>query len=234
VTTDDGRPDRALAIYAHPDDTEVAAGGTLAAWADAGAEVRVVICTRGEKGTDDPGCDPDALAARRADEVAAGAHELGLSGWEILGYPDGEIGNTVELRGELVARIRSFRPDVVLSHDPTSVYFGQGYVSHHDHRSVGWAVLDACAPASASPLYYPDAGPPHQVATVLLSGTLEPDHFVDIEGSLDAKVRALLCHATQVDEHGTELSDAVTKRATETGRSAGLRQAEAFRLLRFA
>jgi LmbE family N-acetylglucosaminyl deacetylase len=193
-----------------------------------------VICTRGEKGTIDPACDPEVLASRRADEVALAAGELGLSAWEILGYPDGEIENTVELRGALVARIRGFQPDVVLSHDPTSVYFGQGYVSHHDHRSVGWAVLDACTPASASPLYYPEAGAPHQVPTVLLSGTLEPDHFVDIEDALDAKVRALLCHASQVDENGDELSDAVRRRATETGRRAGMRSAEAFRLLRFA
>ena len=59
-------PTRVLAIYAHPDDPEISAGGTLARWADAGADVHVLITTRGDKGSDDPDVDPDALDAARA------------------------------------------------------------------------------------------------------------------------------------------------------------------------
>src|SRR3954447_8827210 len=73
-------PSRALAIYAHPDDAEVSCGGTLARWAAAGAEVHVVVCARGDKGSSDPAVDPTELAQRRAAEVAAAGRALGVAG----------------------------------------------------------------------------------------------------------------------------------------------------------
>lgn len=225
-------PRRALAIYAHPDDTEVACGGTLAAWAAAGAEIHLVICTRGEKGSPDADVHRDELAARREAEVVDAAEVLGLAGHRMLGYPDGEIENTVDLRGQLVAALRQIRPEVVLGHDPTAVFFGSGYVSHHDHRTVGWATLDACAPAAASPLYFPEAGPAHQVSTLLLSGTLEPDAWVDVSSSLDAKVEALRCHRSQLPDDDALIADAVRSRAAEAGEHAGAAYAEVFRALR--
>lgn len=225
-------PERVVAIYAHPDDTEIACGGSLAAWAASGAEVHLVICTKGEKGSSDPGTDPEALARRRSGEVAEAAAVLGLAGHRLLGYPDGEIENTAEVRSRLVACLREVRPDVVFGHDPTAVFFGSGYVSHHDHRTVGWATLDACAPAAASPLYFPEAGPPHQVATLALSGTLEPDAGVDIDGFTDAKVKALLCHRSQLTDDDELVADAIRSRAEEAGRQAGHRYAEVFRALR--
>jgi len=228
------RPGRVLAIYAHPDDTEVACGGVLAAWAALGTEVHLVIVTRGEKGASQPDTDPELLAAERAAEVDAAARTLGVASHEILGYPDGEVENTVELRRALVEHIRRRRPSIVLGHDPVAVYFGHGYVSHHDHRAVGWATLDSCAPAAGSPLYFPEAGEPHPVEGVLLSGTLEPDTFVDIEGWLGTKIDALLCHATQVGSDRDTMADIVEQRAREAGRQAGLRYAEAFKALRFA
>jgi LmbE family N-acetylglucosaminyl deacetylase len=228
-------PARVLAIYAHPDDTEIACGGTLAAWAAAGAEIHLVICTRGEKGSSDPSTDGDELAARRQDEVAEAVGILGLAGHRLLGYPDGEIENTTELRGQLVACLREVRPDVVFGHDPTAVFFGSGYVSHHDHRTVGWATLDACAPAAASPLYFPDAGPPHQVRTLVLSGTLEPDAWVDVADHLDTKVKALLCHRSQLPDDDDDLvAEAIRSRAAEAGEQAGATYAEVFRALDLA
>lgn len=226
-------PDRVLAIYAHPDDTEIACGGSLAAWASAGAEVHLVICTRGEKGSSEPGLDPDALAEQRAAEVAEAAGVLGLAGHRLLGYPDGEIENTVEVRKRLVECLRELRPDVVFGHDPTAVFFGSGYVSHHDHRTVGWATVDACAPAAASPLYFPEAGPPHQVETLLLSGTLDADAAVDIADYADVKVQALLRHRSQLtnDDDGL-VGEAIRARAEEAGELAGHRYAEVFRALR--
>ena len=84
-------PSRALAIYAHPDDAEVSCGGTMARWSAAGAEVHVVVCTRGDKGSSDPGIDPAELADRRAGEVAAAGQALGLAGHCLLGYDDGAL-----------------------------------------------------------------------------------------------------------------------------------------------
>lgn len=223
-------PARVLAVYAHPDDPEVSCGGTLARWAAAGSDVHVVVCTRGEKGSSDPAVLTDDLAARRAAEMAAAAEVLGLAGHHTLGHPDGEIENTVELRGELVALVRNVRPEAVVCPDPTAVFFGPSYFNHHDHRVVGWATLDAVSPAAAQPHYFPDAGPAHAVSSVYLSGTLEPDVWVDISETVDVKAHALLCHESQIDETAEWLRIFVRERAEDAGRAAGVACAEGFRL----
>ena len=228
----DAVPGVVLAIYAHPDDPEVACGGTLARWAAAGAAVHLIIVCAGEKGTSDARADPTALAECRAAEVGAASRVLGLASHRILGLPDGEIADTPDLRATLVGTIRDLRPDAVVCPDPTAAFFGATYVNHRDHRVVGWAVLDAVAPAARMPLYFPDRGRPHQVAQVFLSGTLEPDVFVDIGSVLDLKTRALDCHRSQLGEAGEVLATAVTQRAEDAGRAGGVRYAEAFRLLR--
>ncbi len=223
--------ERVLAVFAHPDDPEVSCGGALRRWADAGGETRLVICNRGEKGSDDPATDPKKLARRRAAEVADAAAVLGVSSWELLDVPDGELENTSELRARLVGEIRRFRPDVVVCPDPTAILFGDSYVNHRDHRAAGWAALDACAPAAASPLYFPDEGPPHRVATILLSGTLEPDAYVDISATVDAKVEAIGCHVSQLDDPEV-VDQLVRQRAADEGRAIGAPAAEGFRCLR--
>ena len=235
MTVLDDIPERVLAVYAHPDDPEVSCGGALARWAAAGAEVHVVIACQGDKGSQDPSTDPVALAATRAEEVAAAASALGLAGVELLGHPDGDLDVTSGLKAQIVELVRRFRPDTVVAPDPTAVFFGDGYVSHADHRAIGWATLDAVAPAAASPLYYRELGDAHQVRTVLLTGTLDPDTWVDIESALDAKVAAIFAHRTQLADDAEEwLADFVRHRAEEEGRKAGVACAESFRRLRLA
>jgi LmbE family N-acetylglucosaminyl deacetylase len=225
-------PGRALAIYAHPDDPDVGCGGTLAAWSAAGSEVHVLLCTDGDKGSIDASVDPKELAARRAVEATEAASLIGLAGQESLHYPDGELHDDPGLRQALVAVIRRLRPDVVLCPDPTAVFFGQDYFNHRDHRVTGWAVLDAVAPAAGLPLYFPDAGPAHQVSTVLLSGTLEPDVWVDISHTLEVKARAVSCHRSQFPEGAEWATSAVREAAEDAGRTAGVPFAEGFRRLR--
>lgn len=225
-------PERALAIYAHPDDPEVGCGGTLARWAAFGAEVHLVIANRGEKGSADRTTDPDALAAHRADEVAKAVEVLGLAGVEHLGYPDGELDNDVALRARLLEIIRRRRPDAVVAADPTAVFFGDSYVNHRDHRELGWAVLDSIVPA-ASPLYGATVGVAHQVGLLLLSGTLEANAWVDIADVLDVKVAAVSCHESRLGGDPAVVAELLQHRAAEEGRRAGLVHAEAFRRLRF-
>jgi LmbE family N-acetylglucosaminyl deacetylase len=108
-------------------------------------------------------------------------------------------------------------------------------VSHVDHRTIGWATLDAVAPAAASPLYFPERGAPHQVGSLLLSGTLEPDVWVDISASIDAKIAALFAHRSQLAADADDwLGDFVRHRAEEEGKRAGVALAESFRRIRFA
>lgn len=229
ASPDDPRPDRVLAVYAHPDDPEVSCAGTLARWSAEGAEVHLLIATRGDKGAGDATVDPAALAETRAAEAAAAAAAMGLTGHVMLGIPDGEVENTTALREDLVRRIRAVRPEVVVAPDPTAVFFGGGYVNHRDHRGLGWAVLDACAPAAASPLYFPDAGAAHRVGALYLSGTLEPDTWVDVTDSLDAKIAALRCHASQLGDGAEWVDQVVAERAAAAGRDAGVPYAESFR-----
>jgi LmbE family N-acetylglucosaminyl deacetylase len=225
-------PERALAIYAHPDDPDVSCGGTLAAWAKGGCEVNVLVCTDGGKGSSDPEVDPKELVARRAVESAEAGACLGVTVREALDYPDGELEDNAVLREALVARIRRFRPDVVLCPDPTAIFFGQDYFNHRDHRIAGLAVLDAVAPAAALPHYFPDAGPAHQVSTVLVSGTLHPDVWVDISGTVEIKGEAVACHRSQFPDGVEWAVTAVRLSAEDAGREAGVAFAEGFRRLR--
>jgi LmbE family N-acetylglucosaminyl deacetylase len=227
----DDIPEVVLAVYAHPDDADVACGGTLARWAKAGAAVHLIVCTDGGKGTFDPEVTPADLAARRAAELEASSALIGLQSVTNLGYPDGGLADSDELRGTLVEWVRRLRPDVACGHDPTALFFGQEYFNHRDHRLAGTTLLDAVSPAAALPHYFPEGGPPHQVATVLLSGTLEPDVWVDVTETIDLKAAAVECHRTQFAEPGGWAGEAVRRRAEQEGRRAGTGYAEGFRRL---
>jgi LmbE family N-acetylglucosaminyl deacetylase len=227
-------PEVVLAVYAHPDDADVACGGSLARWAKEGAAVHLIICTDGGKGTMDPSVRSKDLVALRTGELEESSAVIGLRSVVNLGFGDGELEDSEAFRRTLVEQVRTLRPDVVCGHDPTAVFFGQSYFNHRDHRIAGTALLDAVSPAAALPLYFPEAGAPHQVATVLLSGTLEPDEWVDVSDTIDAKAAAVECHRTQFADQGGWAGDAVRRRAEEEGRRAGTRFAEGFRRLTFS
>jgi len=227
----DETPGIVLAVYAHPDDADVGCGGTLARWAKGGTVVHLIVCTDGGKGTTELRVQPKKLAAERASELEASSALIGLTSVDNLGFRDGELTDSDEFRRTLVARVRELRPDVVCGHDPTAVFFGQDYFNHRDHRILGLALLDAVAPAAALPHYFPDAGPPHQVATVLLSGTLEPDDWVDVSDTIETKAAAVECHRSQFAGQNGWAGEAVRRRAAEEGRRAGVAYAEGFRRL---
>jgi LmbE family N-acetylglucosaminyl deacetylase len=227
-------PGVVLAVYAHPDDADVACGGSLARWSKGGAAVHLIVCTDGGKGTTDPKVKSADLAAQRASEVEESAAVIGLRSVVNLGFPDGELQDSDDFRRTLVEHLRRLKPDVVCGHDPTALFFGQSYVNHRDHRIAGMVLLDAVSPAAALPLYFPKAGRPHQAATLLLSGTLEPDEWVDVTDTIDAKAAAVECHRTQFDEKDGWAGEVIRNRAEEEGRRVGIRYAEGFRRLSFS
>jgi LmbE family N-acetylglucosaminyl deacetylase len=235
MPTDAQTPASALAVYAHPDDPEISAGGTLAAWAEAGADVWVLITTRGDKGSPNPDADLEELTALRIEETAKAAALLGFAGHFHLGYGDGELTDDDALRGAITRHVRELQPQVVLCPDPTAVFFGDRYYNHHDHRVTGWATLDAVAPAAGNPHYFPEhlaeGLAVHHVQTVYLSGTLEPNCWVDISQTLERKIDALFCHASQLTETGEWFRQFLRDRAEEAGREAGVAYAEGFRRL---
>ncbi len=227
-------PERALAIYAHPDDADVSCGGTLALWARKGSEVHVVICTNGDKGSADAATDPVELSRLRAAEATKASDVLSLADPHILGYADGELADDTSLRFELVKLIRRIRPVTLLCPDPTAVIFGEDYFNHRDHRVVGFAALDAAAPAAALPHYFPEAGEAHQVSMALMSGTLEPNVWVDVSSTIEQKMAAVACHRSQFSDGGDWARRAVRMRAEEDGARAGVDHAEGFRRLRLS
>ncbi len=222
-------PSRALAIFAHPDDSDVAAGGTFARWALAGCEVFVVVCCLGDKGSSDPNENTEQLARRRWEELRAAQEILGVTGVQQLGHKDGELENDLQFREELVTIIRSVQPEVLICPDPTAVFFGEHYFNHRDHRAVGFGALDAAAPAAASPLYFPGAGPPTLIEVAYMTGSLEPNVFVDIASTVETKAEAILCHQSQLGETSEWFRSVVHERAEQAGYLAGVEFAEAFR-----
>lgn len=232
---DDTIPERALAIYGHPDDPEISAGGTLARWAAAGTRLWVVITTAGDKGSHDPGADADTLTEFRKEETARSCALLGVERHVHLGYPDGDLLDAPELRGTIVRLVRELQPDAVLCPDPTAVFFGDTYFNHRDHRVTGWAALDAVAPAAGNPHYFPEqlaeGLATHHVPRVYMSGTLEPNCWIDITDHMEKKIDALFCHASQLVETEEWFRQFLRERAEEAGRQAGVRYAEGFRRL---
>jgi LmbE family N-acetylglucosaminyl deacetylase len=218
-----------MAIYAHPDDADIAAGGLLAQWSSKGCDVHLVVVCDGAKGSHAPHADPTVVRDQRGAELQLAADLLGAATVTSLEIPDGEVDNDSSLRSTLVGLVRRYRPEIVLGPDPTATFFGGVYINHRDHRETGWAMLDAVAPAAAMPLYFPDQGEAHQVTQLLLSGTHEPDVVADVSSTIDTKVKAVLAHSSQLEGDAEEIRDVIYGRAAQAGRPIGVDFGEAFR-----
>ncbi|MFN8662938.1 MAG: PIG-L deacetylase family protein [Thermomicrobiales bacterium] len=226
-------PASIVAIAAHPDNIESWCGGTLARAIDQGSEVRLLLVTSGDKGSSDPAATAAAVAARREVEARAAATVLGISAVEFLGYPDGEVDNTPDLRREIVYWIRRWQPQVVFTHDPEHPL--PPYISHRDHRIVGRAVLDAVYPLARDHLNFPELQQqgvaPHAVREAWLFASSIADSYVDISAGFERKLAARLAHGSQTPDP-TALPASWRARAAEIGAAAGLPLAEAFTVLR--
>jgi LmbE family N-acetylglucosaminyl deacetylase len=230
-------PDRVLVVAAHPDDIEFGAAGVVARWVSEGADVRYLLVTRGDKGSDDPATDPGELAARREVEQRAAADEIGVSGVDFLDEPDGQVEPTLRLREQVTRAVRTYRPEVVMTHDPTVLFVNNEWVNHPDHRAVGAATVDAVFPTARDPLNFRehlDAGlSPWKVAELFLWSTNEANQLVDISATLDRKVAALRHHASQFS-HFDAVERWLRRRSEELGERAGYRAAEGFRRVTLA
>jgi LmbE family N-acetylglucosaminyl deacetylase len=230
-------PDRVLVVAAHPDDIEFGAAGVVARWVAEGSDVRYLLVTRGDKGSDNPATDPAELAARREVEQQAAAAEIGVSVVDFLDEPDGQVEPTLRLREQVTRAVRGYRPEVVMTHDPTVLFVNNEWVNHPDHRAVGVATVDAVFPTARDPLNFRehlDAGlAPWKVAELFLWSTNEANQLVDISATLDRKVAALRHHASQFS-HFDDVERWLRRRSEELGERAGYRAAEGFRRVTLA
>ena len=224
-------PQRVLICTPHPDDAEIGAGGTLAKWIRKGAQVTLVVCTNGDKGSEDPEMTSQRLAAIREKEQLDAASVLGLKEVVFLRHPDGEIEDNRQFRGEVVREIRRAKPDVVLTTDP----WRRTNYQHRDHRVTGQVVLDAVFPLARDHLNFQEHKKmglsPHKTPYVFLWGSDAPDFHSDIESTLEAKVAALAKHASQVSARDT--AKFLRENAARIGKDKGLKAAEAFRVIEF-
>jgi LmbE family N-acetylglucosaminyl deacetylase len=223
-----------MSIHAHPDDQEHTVAGTLAKWAHAGSLVVTVCVTSGSAGSNSstpPDMTREALAPIRQEEQRRACRRLGIDEVVFLGYEDGMLQPSLDMRRDLTRLIRRYRPDAIVCGDPTVRFYGNEYINHPDHRVAADATLDAVFPSAETRFVFPElleeGLEPHHVKWVYLHGAARPDTFIDIAPFLALKIEALREHKTQMGPW--DPTAMITQWAREAGRRRGLRAAEAFR-----
>lgn len=230
------QPRCVMVVVAHPDDAEFMAAGTVAKWAREGKEIVYVLCTSGDKGTSDTSISPAELAESRRKEQQAAGDQLGIREVVFLGYEDGVLQNTLELRKDVVRQIRRFKPDVVICQDPTTRWSTQGYLNHADHRAAGDATLDAIYPSARDPHVFPEllaeGLQPHKVREVYVGGTNHADVWIDIGDTIETKIAALQAHESQVGNDTRpdwDIATFIRERAQTVAEGHDMQYAEAFK-----
>jgi LmbE family N-acetylglucosaminyl deacetylase len=197
-----------MAIVAHPDDIEFSCAGLLARWSKAGTRISYVLCTSGEVGIAEPGMTKARAAEIREEEQRAAAEIVGAAEVVFLREPDGMLQATIELRKKLVREIRRFRPEVVLSSDPTIVWAGNDYINHPDHRAAATAALDATFPAAGQPNLFEELEAEgltaHKPRKVYVTEFGPAELSVNITDTIEIKVTALRAHKSQMKDWDPE------------------------------
>jgi LmbE family N-acetylglucosaminyl deacetylase len=229
-------PERAMVIFAHPDDAELGAGGVVATWVAAGCEVTYVLCTTGSAGTADRSLAPDQLVARRQAEQRAAADFMGVKNVVMLDYPDGMLEPTRQFLGDIVRAIRRYQPHTVFAHDPYRI---KGF-QHRDHRAVGVTATDAVYPFARDHLHFPEQVTheglqPHKVRELWYWGADESDIIVDVTRGVDKQIAAVIRHESQVPglnvPKGETIGARIKKREAEVAKGYGFKYGEVYRRL---
>ncbi len=227
-------PESAMAIVAHPDDIEFSCAGTMARWAKAGARISYVLCTSGDVGIADPGMTRARAAEIRETEAREAARIAGASEIIFLHEPDGMLQATLELRKKLVREIRRFRPEVIVTGDPTVVFAGADYINHPDHRAAALAALEATFPAAGQPNLFEELAEEglssHKPRRVYVNvWDNKADVYVNIEETIDIKVAALRAHKSQMGDW--DPTQQIKEWAAGSAQGKEMAYAEAYRVV---
>jgi len=205
TSSTNSKPKRALAVSAHPDDTEFGCAGTAALWSQQGWEFYYLICTNGNKGSDDPAMTPEKLAPIRQQEQREAAAVLGVKDVFFLGYEDGELTYSRELLGKVVRYIRQLKPDAVFTSDPESIIVRDNFINHSDHRCAGLVTIDAVYPAARDRWNFPEhieeGLEPHKVSELYIWSFDKSNFSVDITDVMELKLQALSRHKSQFGDN---------------------------------
>jgi len=228
--------ERVLVVSAHPDDPEFSCGATVASLVRQGVQANYVVCTDGSQGGEDPDVPDEVLTAIREREQRAAADVLGVKGVCFLGYKDGHLQHTLDLRRDIVREIRKHKPDLVVTHNPT--FQPQLGASHPDHLAVGQATMAAVYPDSRNPRAFrellAEGLQAHRVKEVWFPGLDGSDYFVEVdEDLLNLKMKAILAHKSQFSKPNQDPANPPEKwlrdRMRQIGEKAGYQYAEGFR-----
>lgn len=226
-------PESAMVIVAHPDDPEFSCSGTMARWALAGTRICYVLCTSGDVGIAEPGMTREKAAGIREEEQRKAAAITGVQEVVFLGEPDGMLTPTLDLRKKIVREIRRFRPEVVVTGDPTRVWSGNSYINHPDHRAAATAALDATFPAAGQPNLFEEISKEgfqaHKPRKVYVTSWEQADLFVNIEETIDTKIEALRAHKSQMKDWDPE--PRIKEWAATRGEGKEMAYAESFRVI---
>ncbi|MDA8302743.1 MAG: PIG-L family deacetylase [Actinomycetota bacterium] len=229
---DSGGPRRVLVVTAHPDDVDFGAAGTMAKWVAAGMEIAYCVVTDGDAGGSDRSVSRPEVAQLRRHEQREAAAEVGVSEVTFLGYPDGKLAPSLELRRDVSRVVRQWRPDRLVCQSPERNWERVG-ASHPDHLAAGEAAVCSAYPDARNPFAHPellDEGlEPHAVAEVWLMASPRPNRAVDITATFARKLSALRCHKSQV-AHEADLEGRLRSMGSTSAVLAGLPEGSAAEL----
>jgi LmbE family N-acetylglucosaminyl deacetylase len=217
-----------LVITPHPDDAEFGVAGTVALWSRQGKVVVYVVCTNGDKGSDDIKITPEKLAKIREKEQLEAARILGVKDVIFLRHHDQTLEDTPEFRKEIVRLIRLYKPEIVVTADPY-----RRYIWHRDHRITGQVTLDAVFPYARDIWAYPDlieeGLKPHNVKEIWLWASDNINYRSDITETFDLKLKALRSHKSQIKESfSAEMEKWLCERAKSMAEGEKFKLAEGF------
>lgn len=226
-------PARVLVIVAHSDDIEFGIAGTVARWTKEGTTVTYCIVTDSSSGSNAPNADLVALAETRKTEQIKAARAVGVRDVRFLGYKDGTLVPSIQLRRDLTRVIREVRPQIVVTMDPTTVFWREaGYINHPDHRAVGESAVYAVFPGAETRPIFPDllkeGLEPCKVEQLWLTLSAQTDLLVDVSDVHAQKLNALRAHPSQLNEDTVQM---VAQWDAERGKESGYAFAEGFGVL---
>jgi LmbE family N-acetylglucosaminyl deacetylase len=227
---------RALVVSAHPDDIEFGCAGTIAKWTAQGAEVTFCIVTDGSTGTQDRTLMGPSLEKVRRQETESAAAVLGVSQVKWLGYRDGYVEYSLELRKDIARQFRLHRPHRYVVMDPTPTIEDR-FVNHPDHRAIGQASLDVVLTAGTTPGHFPElleegAEPWRGLRELWIMGPGSKPVVVDISAQIEKKIEALMAHASQVGTNAETIAEFVRRFSAEQGEQHGYAYAESFQIIK--
>ena len=227
-------PERAMAIFAHPDDIEFSCAGTLARWSQNGCVISYVLVTSGDVGIAKEGMTREQAIEIREAEQREAASIVGAEEVIFLRQPDGMVEASIKLRKRLVREIRRFKPEVVITGDPTFLFGRDTYINHPDHRATATVALDAVFPAAGQPNLFEELEQEgltaHKTRKVYVNTwAQEGVSFVNISETIGTKLSALRAHRSQFD--GWDPEERVKEWAAELAKGKEMDFAEAFRVI---